>query len=115
VLGRQPAVNPAGNRGYARVTGVRAGELQTSYPRYVAGERNGPPEDCGGIPGFYAALAARADPDHPDHDEFVEWLDEYDPEVIDELPLKIAIRRIANRRNAARSHLAKKRLISGQR
>ena len=27
-----------------------------SYPHYVGGERNGPPEDCGGIPGFYGLL-----------------------------------------------------------
>src|SRR5207247_5919110 len=30
--------------------------LELSYPRYIAGERNAPPEDCGGIPGFYATL-----------------------------------------------------------
>ena len=35
------------------VTNVRAGDPNLSYPRYIAGERNGPPEDCGGIPGFY--------------------------------------------------------------
>ena len=78
------------------------------YPRYIAGERNAPPEDCGGIPGFYAALAARADPDDPNHDEMVEWLDNYDPETIDEVPLKIALGRLAAKRNAARTRLATK-------
>ena len=33
------------------VTDVRAGEPGGSYPRYIGGERNGPPEDCGGISG----------------------------------------------------------------
>jgi hypothetical protein len=27
-----------------------AGHPGVSYPRYIGGERNGPPEDCGGIP-----------------------------------------------------------------
>ncbi|MBV8402280.1 MAG: plasmid pRiA4b ORF-3 family protein [Acetobacteraceae bacterium] len=87
------------------VTHIRPGDPNLSYPRYIRGERNGPPEDCGGIPGFYAALDARADPSNPDHDYVVEWLDGYDPDVIDELPLKYALGRIASRRNAARKRL----------
>jgi hypothetical protein len=43
------------------VTDVRAGQRDVSYPRYIGGERNGPPEDCGGIPGFYELLEAIAD------------------------------------------------------
>ena len=57
--------------------------------------------------GFYAVLEALADPQHPDHAETAEWLDEYDPEMIDELPIKYALGRIAARRNAARARLAK--------
>lgn len=34
------------------VTAIRQGDPDSSYPRYVGGERNAPPEDCGGIPGF---------------------------------------------------------------
>jgi len=49
-----------------------------------------------------------ADPNHPQHTEVMQWLDEYDPKHIDELPLKIALGRIANRRNAARTRLTKK-------
>jgi hypothetical protein len=89
------------------VTNIRPGEADVSYPRYVGGEWACPPEDCGGIPGFYDALAALADPAHPDHAEKSEWLDGYDPAEIDELPLKIAMGRIANRRNAARKRLTK--------
>jgi Plasmid pRiA4b ORF-3-like protein len=32
------------------------------YPRYIGGERNGPPEDCGGIPGFCGLLETISDP-----------------------------------------------------
>jgi hypothetical protein len=90
------------------VTGVRAGQAGVSYPRYVGGEWNAPPEDCGGIPGFYEMLDAIADPQHPNHDDVKEWLDEYDPKEIDEVPITYALGRIANRRNAVRTRLAKK-------
>ena len=49
------------------VTDVRAGQPGVSYPRYIGGERNGPPEDCGGIPGFYEWLEAISDPTHEGH------------------------------------------------
>jgi len=31
------------------VTDIRAGNPELSYPLYIAGEHNAPPEDCGGI------------------------------------------------------------------
>jgi hypothetical protein len=91
------------------VGNVRAGDPSLSYPRYVAGERNGPPEDCGGIPGFYDALDAAADPKHPNHADATEWLDGYEPDKIDKLPIKFALGRIANQRNAAKARLTKKK------
>jgi hypothetical protein len=91
------------------VTGIRQGKSGIAYPRYIGGEWNGPPEDCGGIPGFYETLEAIADPEHPSHAEAAEWLDEYDPKVIDELAIKYALSRIANRRNAVAARLAKKK------
>lgn len=91
------------------VSGVRQGDSALSYPRYIGGERNSPPEDCGGIPGFYELLDAIADPDHPNHADMVEWLDDYDPETFDDLPIKYALGRIANQRNAVRARLAKKK------
>jgi hypothetical protein len=82
-----------------------AGQPGVSYPGYVGGERNGPPEDCGGISGFYEWLTALADPKHEGHAEAKEWAD--DPDAVDELPIKYALSRIANRRNAARVRIAK--------
>jgi hypothetical protein len=53
------------------------------YPSCVAGERNCPPEDCGGMWGFYDMLEKIADPKHPEHEETVEWLgDPFDPETL---------------------------------
>lgn len=89
------------------VTDVRAGDVGTGYPRYIAGERDCPPEDCGGISGFYEMLEAQADPDHPDHAEIHEWLDGYNPDELDVLPIEVALGRIAARRNAAEKRIIK--------
>lgn len=91
------------------VAEVRAGQPGVSYPRYVGDERNAPPEDCGGIPGFYSMLDVLADPHHPDHQHIKEWLDDYDPDVIDLLPIECALSRIARRRKAAKSRVARNR------
>ena len=85
------------------ISNVRAADPDRSYPRYVGGERNGPPEDCGGIPGFYDKLDAAADADHPDHAEIKEWLGDYDPEAIDEASIKNALGRIANQRRGGKA------------
>ena len=89
------------------ISDVRPGDITAAYPRFIAGERDGPPEDCGGIPGFYEMLEARADPKHPDHDEITEWLDGYDPEELDIFPIEAALGRIAARRNAAAKRIVK--------
>jgi hypothetical protein len=51
--------------------------------RCVAGERAGPPEDSGGPWGYEEKLAARADPEDPDHTDMLEWLAGHDPESFD--------------------------------
>ena len=102
----------AGSTG-SRVTRVRQGEPGVAYPRYIGGERNAPPEDCGGISGFYDKLEAIADPKHPDHADIVEWMGEYDPEAIDEAAIKVALGDIAKRHNAAARRPKKKSAPSG--
>lgn len=48
----------------------------------LAGARAGPPDDCGGPPGYDNLLAVIADPKHPDHQHLVDWLgDPFDPEA----------------------------------
>ncbi len=91
------------------VTNVRVGDPNLAYPRYVGGERNGPPVDCGRMPGFYAMLDTAADPEHPHHADAKEWLDEYDPNEINVLPIRVALGCITSQRNAAKARLAKRR------
>ncbi len=54
------------------------------YPLCLAGARACPPEDIGGIPGYENFLQALADANHPEHDEYLEWIgDTFDPEKFD--------------------------------
>jgi len=53
---------------------VLAPESGKAYPACVAGKLHGPPEDCGGLPGFYNLLEAISDPEHEEHEELLEWL-----------------------------------------
>jgi hypothetical protein len=48
------------------------------------GRNAAPPEDCGGPAGYEQLLSAIADPDHPEHDEFRDWLGApFDPASFD--------------------------------
>jgi len=54
------------------------------YPRCVTGKRAGPPEDCGGPWGYGDFVDAITDPNHPEHEERLEWVGgEFDPEAFD--------------------------------
>ncbi len=52
-----------------------------TYPRCLAGERNCPPEDAGGIGGYTTYLEAMADPNHEEHKEMMMWRGPFDPEA----------------------------------
>lgn len=53
------------------------------YPLCLEGARACPPEDVGGIYGFYEFLEALADPKHEQHDDFIEWGGDFDPKEFD--------------------------------
>jgi len=54
------------------------------YPVCLAGARACPPEDVGGISGYDNFLQALKDPDHPEHQEFLDWIGgTFDPEEFD--------------------------------
>jgi len=56
-------------------------EAWPGYPVCVKGVRACPPEDCGGIWGYYELLETVSDPKHPEHKEMKEWLGPFDPEA----------------------------------
>jgi hypothetical protein len=54
------------------------------YPVCIKGRRACPPEDVGGMWGYYGFLEAIADPNHEEHEEYLEWVGgEFDPEAFD--------------------------------
>lgn len=89
------------------VSKVRPGLPNIVYPRFIAGERNAPPEDCGGIYGFYDKLDIRTDPNDPDHAHITEWFGDYDPDKLDEMPIRFALARIAARAKGVATHTTK--------
>jgi hypothetical protein len=61
----------------------------------VAGARACPPEDCGGVGGYYHLLEALADPEHEDHDMLLEWVgSRYNPEAFDLEKVDRALKRL---------------------
>jgi len=61
---------------------VLALESGSSYPICTDGRRHAPPEDCGGIGGYYNFLEAIHDPQNEQHDELLEWVGgSFDPEA----------------------------------
>jgi hypothetical protein len=59
-------------------------EKGAEHPLCLAGKGACPPEDCGGVWGYYDLLDALANPRHERHEELLEWLGgPFDPEAFD--------------------------------
>jgi Plasmid pRiA4b ORF-3-like protein len=56
-----------------------------AYPLLIKGKGACPPEDCGGVWGFQNLKEVMANPDHEEHEEMLEWLDDevFDPNYFD--------------------------------
>ncbi len=82
-------------------------EAGRDYPACIDGKRHGPPEDCGGVWGFYNLLDAFINPEHDEHDESQDHLGEdFDPEAfsVDEVNRKLAyLQRKRSKITAART------------
>jgi len=61
--------------------GILLKEKGTKYPVCIGAARACPPEDCGGVPGYYRMLDIISDPNHEEYEEMITWLGKkYDPE-----------------------------------
>lgn len=49
-------------------------DAKTHLPVCLSGKRACPPEDVGGPPGYAGFLRAIRDPQHPDHEHYLEWI-----------------------------------------
>ncbi len=59
---------------FVLLEGILLMEKGFKYPRCIAGERACPPEDCGGVDGYYQLLKILSDPNHPEYRGYNEWL-----------------------------------------
>ncbi|HHW15137.1 MAG TPA: plasmid pRiA4b ORF-3 family protein [Firmicutes bacterium] len=83
-----------------QVEDIELGQKQ-ERPVCLGGRRAAPPEDCGGLSGYTDLLDALGDPEHPEHESYVEWLGGvFDPEAFD---LAAVNQRLAEIRVAPRS------------
>lgn len=70
-------------------------EKRKPYPVCIAGERAGPPEDCGGIEAFHDMLACIQEPDTDIGREWLDWLGpEYDPDRCDLAAINKALKKL---------------------
>jgi len=82
-----------------RIEKVLNADHAVLYPRYIDGAQRCPPEDVGGIPGFYRFLDALEDPKYPDHHHLLEWHGgPFDANIIDEDKIRKRLATIAARR-----------------
>jgi hypothetical protein len=59
-------------------------EKGVRYPVCIKGKRACPPEDVGGVWGYAEFLEAIRDPEHAEHEDYLEWIGgEFDPEAFD--------------------------------
>lgn len=57
---------------------------EISFPACLSAERNCPPENVGGPPGYQDFLEAFDNPNHPNHTDMVEWVgEEFDPRTFE--------------------------------
>ena len=67
-----------------RVENILAPQAGVPYPICLAGARACPPEDVGGMGGYKNLLEAIHNPNHPEHEKYLEWIgDSFDPEAFD--------------------------------
>jgi hypothetical protein len=66
-----------------------------SAPVCIEGEGDCPPEDCGGIHGYYELLNIIKDPSHPEYEEKSEWFRQFGPVEFDLKEINAALKKFA--------------------
>jgi hypothetical protein len=75
----------------------KAAEPGVLYPQFLGGERRCPPEDCGGIPGYYEFLNNIASKQSKRRKAALDWYGApYDPEEMGEQQIVTTLSGIAN-------------------
>ncbi|AFZ69393.1 plasmid pRiA4b ORF-3 family protein [Deinococcus peraridilitoris] len=75
------------------VEDILPADPQATYPTCLTGKNACPPEDCGGFFGYAQMLEELQDPDHPEHETWLEWLGgDFDPKAfsVDEANARLA-------------------------
>lgn len=72
------------------VEGIFLAPKKVKFPRCIAGERAAPPEDCGGVGGYYSLLDVLANPNDGEYKDLLQWLKgarprkgSYEPEIFE--------------------------------
>lgn len=72
-------------------------QKKQTYPQCLAGERAGPPEDCGGLEAFHDMLDCLKDPKTDLAREWLSWLGpDYDPARCDPAKINQALTKLGN-------------------
>jgi hypothetical protein len=76
---------------------IRTAELGASYPQFLGAERRCPPEDCGGVLGYYKFLKEIVSKDDKKRRAALAWYGgSYDPNNMDEQQITTALRGLAS-------------------
>jgi len=63
---------------------ILAASIGEKYPQCTGGKMACPPEDCGGIYGYYNLLSVISNPQHKEYEEMIGWSGgEFDPKLFD--------------------------------
>lgn len=80
-----------GDRWIHNITIERWGEVEDNSfsPHCIDGQLNCPPEDCGGIKGYYQLLRILEDTTHPEYSSMVHWVGaNFDPTKFEKVRVK---------------------------
>jgi hypothetical protein len=93
-----------------QIEAVRDADPDLPYPRLVEATRRCPPEDVGGVDGYYEFCNAVTKPRHREHRRMLAWYGSpYDPEDADVSRIEAALARMAQRRLLGKAAFEKSR------